>query len=89
VSSEWNALLHQLQRRLIRTIDVISILISDAIVLVGGYILIVVAERFLRSGNRFIIGAREISGAAFMLIYVAWVFHDVWEFVKSSRETGQ
>jgi hypothetical protein len=88
MSSEWEGLGHRLQRRAARTIDVLSILFFDALVLIAANGLILLLERFTSDRNDFFRAAKDLSHGSFLLLYVFWVGWDVWEFVKHSRTSS-
>jgi hypothetical protein len=79
---EWQQLGLRLEKRLVRTIDVISILLLDAVLLALGYAVIRSAEALSGSGNRYFEVARTMSGMLFLLLYLVMVIYDFKEFVK-------
>lgn len=79
---EWQQLVLRLERRLVRTIDVISILAMDAVLLGFGYLVIRGAEALSGSGNKFFDAARVVSAGLFLLLYLVMVAYDFWDFLK-------
>jgi hypothetical protein len=79
---DWKGLWERLQRRLIRVVDVLSILALDAILLLFAYLVVRIVEGLASSGNRFYDAARHVSAVVFLVLYLAWVGSDVWEFLK-------
>jgi hypothetical protein len=69
-------------------VDVLSILVLDAVVLLVANGLIVLVEYFTRGENVFFKAAKDLSHGSFLLLYVAWVAWDIWEFVKQPRVSG-
>ena len=82
MSADWPALWERIQVRTIRVIDVISILLIDAIIIAGGYAFIRFAAHFADSGSQFFNAARKFSEGAFLLLYVAMVVFDLIEYVR-------
>lgn len=81
---EWRHLSERLNRRLVRTVDIASILLLDAVILLFGYGLIWLVETWTDSGNSYVAVAVEISGGTFLLLYLVFVVGDLWEFLRSS-----
>jgi hypothetical protein len=77
---EWQDLFSRLERRLVRTIDVVSILVFDSVIIVGGYGLIRGLEALSGSSNPFFDAARHVSAAVFLLLYLTWVSQDLIGF---------
>ena len=65
--AEWKELWERVQRRLIRTLDVLSILALDAALLVFAYLVVRIVEALAGSGNRFYDAARQVSAAVFLV----------------------
>lgn len=82
MKAEWKNLWERIQRRLIRAIDVLSILALDATLLAFAYLVVRIVEALAGSGNRFYDAARQVSAAVFLVLYLAWVGSDVWEFLR-------
>lgn len=81
---EWYHLGERLNWRLVRTLDIASILLLDAVILLFGYGLIWLVETLTDSGNSYFAVAIEISGGTFLLLYLVFVVGDLWEFLRSS-----
>jgi hypothetical protein len=79
---EWRRLWQRVQRRAIRALDVLSILALDAILLVFSYLVVRIVEALTGSGNRFYDAARAVSGVVLLVLYLAWVGNDLWEFLR-------
>lgn len=79
---DWKEFGDRLRRTAIRTLDVIKILLFDAVVLAVGYVVTRVAAGLSGSGSRLFEFAREVSGGVFLLLYLAWVIHDMIEFFR-------
>jgi len=88
MESPWKTLRDRLRRRFIRTIDVISILGLDAVVLAVGYAVIRVAEALSGSANKFFEAARVVSGGLFLLLYLVLVFFDILEFFRGHQASS-
>jgi hypothetical protein len=82
MNADWPALWDRIQARTIRVIDVISILLIDAIIIAVGYAFTRFAAHFAHSGSQFFDAARRFSEGAFLLLYVAMVFFDLYEYVR-------
>lgn len=80
--SEWRQFLARVEKRLIRMLDVITILVCDSVIMAGGYGLIRIAEALSGSGNEFFNAARHISAGVFLLLYLVWLYIDLTEFWK-------
>jgi diacylglycerol kinase len=89
VSSEWEGLGRRLQRRLARTIDVLSILFFDAVVLVVANGLLWCVDRFTSDKSALFKAVKDVSHASLVLLYIAWVAWDVWEFVRDSPASSK
>ncbi len=81
-NDSWRDLGQRLRRRLIRTLDVASILLLDSVVLIFGHLLIWVSDATTSSQNKFFVLAKEISHGTFILLYLAWIVWDLWEFLR-------
>ncbi|RMH19494.1 MAG: hypothetical protein D6696_10445 [Acidobacteria bacterium] len=84
MGSEWRGLGGRLERRLIRAIDVVSILVVDAIILLFGYGLHWVIEKTTTTDSLLFSVARDISHGTFLLLYLVWVGWDFFDFLKGS-----
>lgn len=84
---KWEELGERLQQRLITAIDLLSILISDAVILTAGYFLLALVSwatsKPLKDGEAaFFEMAHGISAGLFLLLYVVLVAFHVQEFVS-------
>ena len=79
--SEWQRFAEREVRRFIRAMDVVSIMAFDSVLVAVGYGFIKLAGRFAGSGSQSFEAARKVSEAAFLLIYVAWVIFDLYDFL--------
>jgi len=87
VRPEWHSLLERLEVRLIRILDIFSIMVSDLVVIGIGYTVIRVAGLLSNGDSKFFEVAKTISEGVFLLLYVIMVLVDCWEFIKrESRE---
>jgi hypothetical protein len=84
LDQDWLNFLNRLKRRLIRVLDVLSVMVFDGVILGIGYALVRVAETLTGSGSGFFEAARKISSGVFLLLYVTWVGFDIWDFLKDS-----
>jgi hypothetical protein len=83
---EFRSLAGRLGRRFIRVLDVISILVFDSAILGVGYALIRLLAHFANSGSRSFDAARKFSEGLFLVMYLAWVAFDLWDyFVEEYR----
>jgi hypothetical protein len=86
MTKEWTALGSRIELRLIRVIDIFSILLSDTVVIVIGYGVSFVVQRLSNPGSMFFSFAKRLSEGLFLLLYTAMVCKDLWEFlVRESR----
>jgi len=81
---EWSHLSERLNRRLVRTVDIASILLLDSVILLFGYGLIWLVESWTDPRNSYFAVATEVSGGTFLLLYLVFVVGDLWEFLRSS-----
>jgi hypothetical protein len=79
---QWQKLLADLELRLIRTLDVIGILVLDAVVLAVGYLVIRGAEILSGSDSRWFAAARLVSEALFLVLYLLLVAYDLLDFLR-------
>jgi hypothetical protein len=77
---EFDALLERVKQRLIRVLDVVSILVLDFVMIGLGYLLVRIAGHFANSGSRTFDAARKFSEGLFLLMYLAWVWFDLWDY---------
>jgi hypothetical protein len=84
-AADWRALWNRVQLRLITALDVVSILICDAVILGAGYVIINLTEHL--DGSRwsprvlaFFETARSLSAGLFLLLYVVVVGFHLWRF---------
>jgi hypothetical protein len=80
--SEWQRFAEREVRRFIRALDVVSIMSFDSVLVSVGYGFIKLASHFGGSGSQAFEVARKVSEAAFLLIYVAWVIFDLYDFLQ-------
>jgi hypothetical protein len=80
--SPWQKLLADLELRVVRSIDVIGILVLDAVVLAVGYLVIRGAEILSGSDSRWFAAARLVSEALFLVLYLMLVVYDVLDFLR-------
>ena len=80
MANKWNDFGARLNSRIIRGLDVISILIFDAIIPIIAYLVIRVIDQLQGGENAFFAAAKAISSVVFLLLYVAWIFCDLREF---------
>jgi len=81
---EWRGLAERLNQRLIRALDIASILLLDAVILLIGYGLLKLVDSLTDSGNSYFSVAVEISGGTFLLLYLVFIVRDLWDFLQSS-----
>ena len=79
---DFGALRERLKHRLIRSVDISSILILDAVILLLGYGLIKFVHLVAVDGTELFQMTEVVSEGAFLLVYVAWVAWDLLEFAK-------
>jgi hypothetical protein len=84
--SEWQAFAERLERRLIRSLDVASILILDAIILVLGYVILWFVNKVTSDEDAFFNVAKAISHGTLVLLYLCWAVSDVWEFLRHEAD---
>jgi len=84
LSEQWVALWGRVQRRAIRVIDIVTILIADGLIMALGYRLVRFGTHFLsNSGSTFFDAAKEVSEGVFLLLYMAFITFDIGEYVRS------
>jgi hypothetical protein len=80
--ADWNELKNRLRQTLIRTIEVVAILVLDAAILAVGYGVDRIVSLFSNSGSNLYEVARQASGVVFLMLYLAWVVRDMIEFLR-------
>ena len=80
--TEWQALGNRVEKRLIRALDVLSTLVFDSVLLLGGFLSLRLAELLPGAHSWLFDAARTISAWAFVLLYLIWVGKDLVEFWK-------
>lgn len=88
MKGDWLALAKRAERRLIRTLDIFSILICDLVVITVGYTVTSVAKYLSRPGSPFFSAAERISEGMFLIIYAIMVSRDCWEFLTGEAREG-
>lgn len=88
MSTEWQALRGRIELRLIRVLDILSIMICDLVVIAIGYGAILLARYFSKGESKFFDVAKQISEGAFLLLYLIMVFADCTEFLKRESRDG-
>lgn len=78
----WRSLGRRLEERLIVAIDLVSILLFDAVILMVGYGVIWIVEVNTNADDRFFGIAKAISNGTFLLLYVVWACWDLWSFAR-------
>jgi hypothetical protein len=86
MASEWTDLQGRLKRRLIRAVDVASILLFDLVFLLLGYLLTWIVEITTNEGDAILDLARNISHGTFLLLYLVWVVLDLVEFFRDEYQ---
>lgn len=81
-STPWRDLGARIERRLIRTAEVAVILILDAAVVLFVWALIFGVEKLTPGENEFFNVVKDLSHGSILLLYLAWIIWDVWEFLK-------
>jgi threonine/homoserine/homoserine lactone efflux protein len=84
----WGELGIRLEARLIRSVDLASILFFDAVILLFGYLVIWGVDAVADQENQFFRVAKMISHGAFVLLYLFWVAYDSWEFWQESSRSN-
>jgi hypothetical protein len=91
MTQEWDDTKERMLRRTFRVLEVLQILIFDAVVIACGDGLILIGESLPGSESRFFQAAKVLSGGAFLVIYIVWVIYDLREFFSEayhSRSPG-
>lgn len=87
MQTEWLGLRSRIERRLIRVLDISSILVCDLVVIGFGYAAVSIARHLSSPDSRFFNIAKQLSEAAFLLLYVIMVLVDCGEFLlREARE---
>ena len=81
-TEDWSALRHRLERRVIRVVDIASILLADAVIVWLGFKLVKTAAAYANSGDPYFEAARKLSHAVFLIMYVAYVAVDLSEYIR-------
>ena len=81
-SAEWGALRGRLRHRFVEAIDIITILLQDAVILVAGFLVEFAYERWLRSSHPSFQLAVTLSSALFLLLYGITVTVHVVGYVR-------
>jgi hypothetical protein len=78
----FEGLKSRVKHRFIRSIDIASILVFDAIILLLGYVLIRIVHFVAVDGGELFHTATVISQWVFLLLFLAYVGWDLYEFAK-------
>ena len=87
-SGDWDDLRRTLRHRAKEAVDLVSILVQDAVILVVGFLAEVVYERWLHSEQPFFRLAINLSSALFLLLYVITVTVHVVNYVRGQFGTS-
>ena len=82
MNSEWSGLRGRVEGRLIRVLDILSIMVCDLVVIIIGYGVILAARHLSSQDSLFFNTAKQISEGVFLILYVIMVAVDCWEFLK-------
>jgi hypothetical protein len=77
---ELSAFGNRLRGRVVRVLDVVSILVLDFAIIGVGYGLVRLLAHFANSGSRSFDAARKFSEGLFLVMYLAWVALDLWDY---------
>lgn len=72
-SGEWEELRGRVRHRVTEALDLITILLHDAVILLVGFLAEFAYERWLHSSQPFFQFALSLSSALFLLLYVVTV----------------
>src|SRR6185295_6208063 len=86
-SSEWTAFGGRLRRRTIEALDLITILLQDAVILVAGFAAEFAYDRWLHSTHPFFQLAISLSSALFLLLYGITVTVHIVHYVRGQVDT--
>ncbi|MGA9566985.1 MAG: hypothetical protein WBS19_15800 [Candidatus Korobacteraceae bacterium] len=79
----WTDFGLRVEKRIVSALDVASILVLDAVILLLGFLVIKGAEKVADPPNAFFDVVVQVSHGAFLLLYVAFAGRHLWEFIKS------
>jgi hypothetical protein len=82
---DWRGLWFRTQRRCVTTLDLLEILLFDAIILVFGNGLVHLTSKFIVVGDDVFQVALKLSHGLFLLLYVIVVTFHIVEFVQEHR----
>jgi hypothetical protein len=82
IGSDFRLLGGRLRKRIIRVLDVVSILVLDSAMIGVGYGLERLLGHLDRSGSKSFEAARKFSEGLFLLMYLAWVVFDLWDYFE-------
>ena len=88
-NSDWSELRHRVRRRIIFAIDLASIVILDAVILVLGSCLTLAVEHLTPNKNEFLRIAINFSDGTFLFLYVIVSGFHIYEFVKLGASENQ
>ncbi len=81
---DWRKLGGRVEKRLVRTLDVASILLLDAAVLALLYGVIWAVDQVTGSENKTFAYAKSVSHAIILVLYIVWAIWDVVELVRDT-----
>lgn len=89
-SQKWNSLVNKLESRLIRTLDVSSILIFDAIPASVGFAIMVIINwiaaeiKGTNPAGVYFNTLKHIEHGSVVLLFLAWAIYDMYDFFRYS-----
>jgi len=86
--ADWRGLWFRMQRSCVTTLDLLRILLFDAIILLFGNGLVQLTSRFAVEGDKFFHIALKLSHGLFLLLYGIVVTFHIVEFVKEQRRAS-
>ena len=81
-SGEWEELRGRVRHRVAEALDLITILLQDAVILLAGFFAEFAYEKWLHSEQPFFQFAISVSSAVFLLLYVVTVTVHVVQYVR-------
>jgi len=85
---DWSGLWMRMQRSCVTTLDLLRILLFDAIILVFGNGLVQLTSRFVAQGDKFFDIALKLSHGLFLLLYIIIVTFHIVEFIQEQRRAS-
>jgi hypothetical protein len=87
--ADWPGLWQRLQRRCITALELLQIMVLDAVILLAAGFIFWLFSTFAPEGNAVLQAGKKLSHGMFLILYTIVVFFDVVGFFKNQRRASK